>query len=67
MIDCEQRCNNLLTDMQNTDYAKPGSRACHRPAAKVRAVIPCLEWCWCHCFFGISRAQDDSSDGKGVE
>ena len=31
-------CNNLLTDMQNTNYAKPSGKAHCRPAAKVRAV-----------------------------
>lgn len=56
MIYCEQMCNNLLTDMQNTNYAKPSSRAYRRPAAKVRAVhyalprsIPLLSL-QCHWF-----------------
>lgn len=31
----EQMCKNLLTDMQNVNYAKPSSRAYIRPAAKV--------------------------------
>lgn len=38
MTYCEQMCNNLLTVMQNSKYAKPIGRACRRPGAKVRAV-----------------------------